>query len=578
MANRIVVDPITRIEGHLRIEAEIENGKIVNAYSSSTMVRGMEKIVEGRDPRDVWAFVQRTCGVCTTVHAIASIRSVEDALDIVIPPNAEIARNIITISQAIQDHVIHFYHLHALDWVDVTQVLNADPQATSTLAQSISKWHNSSPGYFADVKARVKKLIESGQLGIFANGYWGHKAMKLPAEVNLLAVAHYLEALEWQKEIIKIHTILGGKNPHPHFLVGGMGSAINLDDAGGLNVERLAYVKQLLQGAHKFVNEVYVPDLMAIASFYKDWGAIGDSKFRNYLVYGDLPTDSYRNPSSFKWPRGIILDGDLTKVHDVDLEKTDEIQEFVNKSWYNYSGGNDKGLHPYDGETDINYTGPKPPYDYLDVDKAYSFVKTPRWQGKPMEVGPLARMLVGFAKGIPEYKEIVTWALTTLDVPVAALFSTLGRTAARGLETKLLADWGLEFFDQLIANIKNGDTRMANTEKWDPKTWPKESKGVGYMEAPRGGLAHWISIKDGKTRNYQMVVPSTWNASPRDPKGQMSAYESALIGTPIADPNNPVEILRTIHSFDPCLACAVHLYDEHGKNINQIQIGGVCDV
>jgi hydrogenase large subunit len=279
MANRIVVDPITRIEGHLRIEAEIENGKIVNAYSSSTMVRGMEKIVEGRDPRDVWAFVQRTCGVCTTVHAIASIRSVEDALDIVIPPNAEIARNIITVTQAIQDHVIHFYHLHALDWVDITQVLNADPAATSTLAQSISKWHNSSPGYFSDVKARVKKLVDSGQLGIFANGYWGHSAMKLPAEVNLLAVAHYLEALEWQKEIIKIHTILGGKNPHPHFLVGGMGAPINLDDAGGLNAERLAYVKQLLQGAHKFVNEVYVPDLMAIASFYKDWGAIGESKF-----------------------------------------------------------------------------------------------------------------------------------------------------------------------------------------------------------------------------------------------------------------------------------------------------------
>jgi len=579
MANRIVVDPITRIEGHLRIEAEIENGKIVNAYSSSTMVRGMEKIVEGRDPRDVWAFVQRTCGVCTTVHAIASIRSVEDALDIVIPPNAEIARNIIIISQAIQDHVIHFYHLHALDWVDVTQVLNADPKATSTLAQSISKWPNSSPGYFADVKARVKKLIDSGQLGIFANGYWGHKAMKLPAEVNLLAVAHYLEALEWQKEIIKIHTILGGKNPHPHFLVGGMASAINLDDAGGgLNAERLAYVKQLLQGAHKFVNEVYVPDLMAIASFYKDWGAIGDSKFKNYMVYGDLPTDAYRNPSSFKWPRGIILDGDLSKVHDVDLENTDEIQEFVNKSWYNYSGGNDKGLHPYDGETDINYTGPKPPYDYLDVDKAYSFIKTPRWQGKPMEVGPLARMLVGYASGKAEYKEVVDWALKTLDVPVAALFSTLGRTAARGLETKLLADWGLEFFDQLIANIKNGDTRMASTEKWDPKTWPAASKGVGFMEAPRGGLAHWISIKDGKTSNYQMVVPSTWNASPRDPKGQLSAYESALIGTPIADPENPVEILRTIHSFDPCLACAVHLYDEHGKNISQIQIGGVCDV
>ncbi len=578
MANRIVIDPITRIEGHLRIEAEIENGKVVNAYSSSTMIRGMEKIVEGRDPRDVWAFVQRTCGVCTTVHAIASVRSVEDALGIVIPPNAEIARNLLTTAHAIQDHVVHFYHLHALDWVDVTKVLSADPKATSELAQSISKWHKSSPGYFSDVKKRIKKFVESGQLGIFANGYWGHSAMKLPPEVNLLAVAHYLEALEWQKEIVKVHTILGGKNPHPHFLVGGMASAINLDDAGGLNTERLAYVGKLLKDAHKFVNEVYIPDLLAIASFYKDWGAIGNNKFNNYLSFGDLPTDNYRNPSSFKWPQGVILDGDLSKVHPVDLTKTDEIKEFINKSWYNYAGGKTKGLHPWEGETDINYTGPKPPFTELDVNKEYSFLKTPRWQGKPMEVGPLSRMLIGYAKGIPEYKEIVDFALKTLDVPVSALLSTLGRTAARGLESKLLADWSLEFYDKLISNIKNGDTRMASTEKWDPATWEKTSKGVGYMEAPRGGLAHWIVIKDGKTANYQMVVPTTWNASPRDPEGQMSAYESSLIGTPIADPENPLEILRTIHSFDPCLACAVHLYDEHGKNISQIQTGGVCGI
>ncbi len=576
MANRIVVDPITRIEGHLRIEAEIKDGKIVNAYSSSTMVRGMEKIVEGRDPRDVWAFVQRSCGVCTTVHAIASIRAVEDALDIVIPPNAEIARNIVTIAHAMQDHVVHFYHLHALDWVDVTKVLEADPKATSELAQSISKWHNSSPGYFADVKARIKKFVDSGQLGIFANGYWGHPAMKLPPEVNLLAVAHYLEALEWQKEIVKVHTILGGKNPHPHFLVGGMASNVNLDDAGSLNAERLAYVGKLLKDAHKFVNEVYVPDLLAIASFYKDWGAIGVSKFKNYLSYGDLPTDNIRNPKSFKWPQGIIVDGDLSKVHEVDLENTNDIQEFVNKSWYDYSKGKEVGLHPYEGETNINYTGPKPPYDYLDVEKSYSFIKTPRWKGKPMEVGPLSRMLVGYAKGIPEYKNVVDFALNKLDIPVGALFSTLGRTAARGLETKLLADWGLEFFDSLINNIKKGDTRMSNMEKWDPNTWAKKAKGVGYMEAPRGGLAHWIVIEDKKTANYQMVVPTTWNASPRDPKGQLSAYESALVGTPIADPNNPVEILRTIHSFDPCLACAVHLYDPHGKHISQLQIGGAC--
>jgi len=576
MANRIVVDPITRIEGHLRIEAEIKDGKIVNAYSSSTMIRGMEKIVEGRDPRDVWAFVQRTCGVCTTVHAIASIRAVEDALGIVIPPNAELARNIITVAHAFQDHVVHFYHLHALDWVDVVKVLDADPKATSELAQSISKWHNSSPGYFSDVKKRIKKFVDSGQLGIFANGYWGHPAMKLPPEVNLLAVAHYLEALEFQKEIVKIHTILGGKNPHPHFLVGGIGSPVNMGDAGGLTIDRLVYIGQLLKKAHTFINEVYVPDLLAIASFYKDWGAIGISKFKNYLVYGDLPTDNIRNVSSYKWPRGIILDGDLSKVHDVNLENTNDIQEFVNKSWYDYTQGKDVGLHPFEGETNIHYTGPKPPYEYLDVDKAYSFIKTPRYQGKPMEVGPLSRMLVGYAKGIPEYKNIVDFALKKLDIPVEALFSTLGRTAARGLESALLADWGLEFYDQLINNFKKGDTKMANMDKWEPNTWPKHAKGVGYMEAPRGGLAHWIVIDDKKTANYQMVVPTTWNASPRDPKDQMSAYESALIGTPIADPSKPLEILRTIHSFDPCLACAVHLYDPKGKHISQLQIGGAC--
>ncbi|GMT46059.1 MAG: hydrogenase 2 large subunit [bacterium] len=579
MAKRIVIDPITRIEGHLRIEAEIKNGKVVNAYSSSTMVRGIEKIVEGRDPRDLWAFTQRVCGVCTTVHAIASLRAVENALGIVIPPNAELARNLVLATQYMQDHVVHFYHLHALDWVDVTRVLDADPKATSTLAQSISKWPNSSPGYFSDVKTRIKKFINSGQLGIFANGYWGNPAMKLPPEVNLLAVAHYLEALDWQKEIVKVHTILGGKNPHPHFEVGGMGSTINLNDAGAsLNTDTLDYISKLLKGAHKFVNEVYVPDLLAIASFYKNWGKIGISKFRNYLVYGDLPTGSYNNKASFKMPAGVILNGDLSTVHPVDLEKTDEIKEFVNNSWYDYTVGDDKGLSPFNGETNIHYTGPKPPYDHLDVDKKYSFVKTPRWNGKPMEVGPLARMLVGYAKGVPEYKEVVNYALNKLDIPAGALFSTLGRTAARALETKLVADWSLEFYDQLIRNIKNGDTQMANMEKWEPSSWPKEAKGVGYLEAPRGSLGHWITIKNEKTARYQMVVPTTWNASPRDTEGQRSAYESALIGTPIAVPDSPLEILRTIHSFDPCLACAVHLYDEHGKNISQVQIGGACSI
>ncbi|MBU2527378.1 MAG: nickel-dependent hydrogenase large subunit [Bacteroidetes bacterium] len=577
MANRIVVDPITRIEGHLRIEAEIKDGVIVDAFSSSTMVRGIETIVKGRDPRDVWAFVQRTCGVCTTVHALASVRAVEDAIGISVPPNAELVRNIMEGALYMHDHAVHFYHLHALDWVDVVNALQADPAKTSELAQSISSWPKSSPGYFSDIKKRVTKFVESGQLGIFANGYWGHPQMKLPAEVNLLAVAHYLEALEWQKEIVKVHTIFGGKNPHPNYLVGGMACAINTESPGGLNAERLAYVGKLLQQGKDFIEQVYIPDLLAIASFYKDWGSIGKG-FGNYMSYGDFPTNGFADVSSFKFPQGVILNRDLSKVHDVDHRNNGEIEEFVNNSWFNYSDGDDKGKHPWSGETNINYSGPKPPYEHLDVSQKYSFIKTPRWKGLPMEVGPLARLLVGYGRGNQEIQEAVNAALAHLNVPVDALFSTLGRTAARGIETQLVANWTMEFYNNLMNNIRNGDERMANTEKWEPKSWPVETKGVGYMEAPRGALAHWIHIKDQKTENYQLVVPSTWNASPRDPKGQRSAYESTLIGTPVADPELPLEIIRTIHSFDPCIACAVHLYDEHGKHLSQVNNLSSCDV
>ncbi len=568
MSSRIVVDPVTRIEGHLRIEAEIKDGVIVDAFSSSTMVRGIENIVKGRDPRDVWAFVQRTCGVCTTVHALTSVRAVEDALGIAVPQNAEYVRNIMEGALYMHDHAVHFYHLHALDWVDVVNALKADPKKTSEIAQSISNWPKSSPGYFSDIQKRVQKFVESGQLGIFANGYWGHPQMKLPAEVNLLAVAHYLEALEWQKEIVKVHTIFGGKNPHPNYLVGGMACAINSENPGGLNAERLIYVGKLLEEGKRFIEQVYIPDLLAVASFYKDWGAIGKG-FGNYLSYGDFPTNGYADVSSFKFPQGVILDRDLSKVLDVD-HRNGDIEEFINNSWYDYPEGNEVGKHPWEGETNIKYSGPKPPYENLDVSTKYSFIKTPRWRGKPMEVGPLARLLVGYGRGNKEIQDAVNGALAHLNVPVDALFSTLGRTAARGIETQLVANWTMEFYNSLMNNIKNGDERMANMEKWDPKTWPMECKGVGFMEAPRGALAHWIKIKDGKTENYQQVVPSTWNASPRDPQGQRSAYESCLIGTPVADPELPLEIIRTIHSFDPCLACAVHLYDEHGNHISQV--------
>ncbi|MBL7793961.1 MAG: nickel-dependent hydrogenase large subunit [Saprospiraceae bacterium] len=572
MSQRIVIDPVTRIEGHLRVEAEIKDGKVAQAYSSGTMVRLLEEILKGRDPRDAWAFVGRVCGVCTTVHSLASVRSVEDALDIVVPPNAELVRNIMFCSQYMHDHVVHFYHLHALDWVDIVSALSADPKKTSEIAQSISNYPKSSPGYFSDLIARLKRFVDSGQLGIFANGYWGHPAYKLPPEINLIGVAHYLEALEWQKEIVKVHTIFGGKNPHPNYLVGGMACSIGLDESSVINAERLAYVSDLLHQAKAFIEQVYIPDLLAIAPYYLDWASIGGG-LGNYLCYGDLPTNGYRDPLSYKFPAGAILNKDVSKVYEVDLRNDAEVQEFVTHSWYDYAEGNEKGLHPWKGESKINYTGPKPPYEYLDVEQKYSYLKTPRWKGHAMEVGPLSRMLVGYAKGIPEYKDIVDKTLAKLGAPITALFSTLGRTAARGLESVLVAQWALEFYDQLIANIRNGDSRMANMEKFNPDRWEKQAQGVGHTEAPRGALAHWIVIEDKKIKNYQLVVPTTWNASPRDFEGKMSAYESSLIdNTPVANPDQPVEILRTIHSFDPCLACSVHLYDEEGKHLSRAKV------
>lgn len=571
MAKRIVVDPITRIEGHLRIEAEVNGGKITDAYSSGTMVRGLEIILKGRDPRDAWAFTERACGVCTTVHALASVRTVENALNIAVPPNAELVRNLMFCTQYIHDHVVHFYHLHALDWVDVVSALKADPKKAAEIAQSISSWPKNSDTYFKAVQDKVKGFVESGQLGIFANAYWGHPAYKLPPEVNLIGVAHYLDALAWQKEVVKIHTIFGGKNPHPNYLVGGAACAVNTDDANALNAERLAYVGSLINMAADFVEQVYIPDLLAVASFYKDWFNIGGGLV-NYLAYGDLPTNGYNDPTHFKFPRGAVLNRNLNEVQEVQGDDPDQVREYISHSWYRYGKGDQESLHPWEGETEFDYTGPKPPYEQLEVENKYSWLKTPRWRGLPMEVGPLARLVVGYASGNDDIKEVVNEALGKLNAPATALFSTLGRTAARGLETRLIAHWIKEFYQMLLTNIRTGDTRMFNTDKWDPDTWPKEAKGVGLTEAPRGALAHWIVIKDKEIENYQLVVPSTWNASPRDGKGQRSSYEAALLNTPMANSNQPLEILRTIHSFDPCIACAVHLHDPEGKHLNQISV------
>lgn len=570
MQERIVIDPITRIEGHLRVEVEIENGTVKDAFSSGTMVRGIETIVKGRDPRDVWAFVGRVCGVCTSIHSLTSVRAVENALGIVVPPNADLVRNLMAAVLHMHDHVVHFYHLHALDWVDVLSALKADPAATAKAAQELSPWPKSSVGYFTAVRDRIRKFTDSGQLGIFANGYWGHPAYKLTPEQNLIAVAHYLEALEWQKEVVKVQTVFGGKNPHPNFVVGGMPCSINLNEANAINAERLAFVRKKLEEAQTFVNQVYLPDLLLIAGAYKEeWAKIGGG-VSNYLAYGDFPLYGYEDTDDFLLPRGIVLDRDLTQVHPVDANSPDEIKEYIYHSWYAYKNGDKSGLHPYEGETELNYTGPKPPYKHLETEEKYSWIKTPRWKEQPMEVGPLARLLVAYAAGKEPQKSLVDDTLKQLDLPLEALYSTLGRTAARGLETKLVADWALSFHDKLMENLKNGDTRMVNHDFWKTASWPSEARGVGLSEAPRGALAHFIVIENKQVKNYQMVVPTTWNASPRDEKGVLSAYEASLIGTPVHDPEQPLEILRTVHSFDPCLACAVHLYDEKGKYIHQM--------
>ncbi|MEW6132822.1 MAG: nickel-dependent hydrogenase large subunit [Pseudomonadota bacterium] len=579
---RVVVDPVTRIEGHMRVEVNLNDENVItNAVSTGTMWRGLEVILKGRDPRDAWAFTERICGVCTGTHALTSVRAVEDALGIRIPENANSIRNIMQLTLQAHDHLVHFYHLHALDWVDVVSALKADPKATSELAQSISSWPLSSPGYFRDIQTRLKKFVESGQLGPFMNGYWGNPAYLLPPEANLMAVAHYLEALDFQKEIVKIHTVYGGKNPHPNWLVGGVPCAINVHDTGAvgaINMERLNLVSSIIDRTIEFIDQVYIPDLLAIASFYKGWLYGGGLSGQSVLSYGDIP--DHANDSSAKnlmLPRGAIINGDLSRVHEVDMRDPEQIQEFVTHSWFKYADES-RGLHPWDGVTEPNYQlgknakGSNTNIEQIDEAAKYSWIKAPRWRGHAMEVGPLARYIIGYAQNNPEFKEPVDMVLKKLDVPVTALFSTLGRTAARGLEASWAAHKMRYFQDKLMANIKAGDLSTANIDKWEPNTWPREAKGVGFTEAPRGALGHWVRIKDGKIDNYQCVVPTTWNGSPRDPKGQIGAFEASLMNTPLARADQPLEILRTLHSFDPCLACSTHVISPDGAEMTSVRV------
>ena len=565
MSKRITIDPITRIEGHLRIDAEVDGGSVREAWSSGTMWRGIETILKGRDPRDAWLFTQRICGVCTTVHAITSVRAVENAIGLQIPVNAQYIRNLVLIAHALHDHIVHFYHLSALDWVDVVSALNADPAKASALAETLSPWPHNSTNELKAVKEKLQSVVASGQLGIFTNGYWGHPAMKLSPEVNLLAVSHYLQAFDYQRKATQVVALLGGKTPNiQNMAVGGVANFINLDNAAAINMDKLYTAKDLLTEVIGFVQQVYVPDVIAVGAMYPEWLRFG-AGVTDYLAVPDLPTDA--RMTQFDLPGGTIFNGDVATVKAItrwdDPYFRDNVSECIAHSYYE----GDWTRHPWEGETQPHYTE-------FDEDKKYSWVKAPRFQGRSMQVGPLAQVLVGYATGHELTKKWADMALAKasaiagVQLGLPALHSTLGRHLARAVRAAVLSDLALKHWTLLVNNIAKGDVATFV----EPKFPQGEIKGFGVHEAPRGALSHWVVINHGKIENYQAVVPSTWNAGPRDSKGQRGPYEASLIGNPVADPEKPLELLRTVHSFDPCLACAIHTLDPEGQEIARVKV------
>ncbi|MCB1890291.1 MAG: nickel-dependent hydrogenase large subunit [Rhodocyclaceae bacterium] len=568
MSQRITIDPVTRIEGHLRIDVEVDNGKVSKAWSSGTMWRGVENILLGRDPRDAWAITQRICGVCTTVHAICSVRAVENALGLDIPVNAQLIRNMIILAHAVHDQIVHFYHLSALDWVDVVSALDADPDKAAALGESLSSWSGNSKHEMRKVKEKLKGFVGTGQLGIFTNGYWGHPAMKLPPEVNLLAVAHYLQALEIQRYANKIVSILGSKTPHiQNVAVGGVANPLSTDSQSVLTVERLMAIKTWMEKLDDFVKNVYLVDVAAIGAFYPEWTQVGRGVV-NYLAVPDIPQDAAG--TIFDIPGGYIPNGDLSQFKPItafgDPYFRDGVSEAVKHSWYQYGGGDATSLHPFEGETTPNYT------DFQDEGK-YSWLKSPTFHGKPAQVGPLARVLCGLAskhEGITRYAtgmlDTVS-SLAKIEVGLDAMHSTIGRHASRAIMCAVETDTLASQWSRLMENMASGDFDTFNA----PDFPQGEIAGVGFHEAPRGALSHWVVIEKGKIKNYQCVVPSTWNAAPKNEKDEMAPYEACLIDNPVADPEKPLEVLRTVHSFDPCLACAVHILDTEEHEVVKVR-------
>ena len=561
---RISIDPVTRIEGHLRVDVEVDGGVVNKAWASCTMWRGLETILRGRDAREGWVFAQRFCGVCTTVHAVASVRAVEDALSLEIPPNAQYIRNLILIGHALHDNIVHFYHLSALDFVDILQIPKADPAKAASIAEGYSSWTGNSRQELAAVQTKVKGLVGSGQLGIFSHGYWGHPAMKLSPEVNLILFSHYLQALDFQRKSCQIVAILGGKTPHiQNLAVGGVMNAINLNSLATMNMDRLGMLKAILEDLIPFVQQVFLADTCLLAAYYPEYLHLGRG-VANYLAVPDLPLDA--KASKFDLPGGIIMNGNLAGVRPIvnwqDAEFRKAVTEDNTHAWYQGSQ-----FTPYKGQQIPDYTD-------FNADAKYTWVKAPRYNGSPMQTGPLATVLVGYASGHAKTRKWTDTALNRiaavygLKVTPDDLQSTMGRYLGRAIRSSILSDLALEHLQLLTTNILNGDDTTYNA----PKFPTGEIMGMGMHEAPRGSLSHWVVIEKGAFTNYQAVVPTTWNASPRDEKGVPGPYESSLIGTPVVEAEKPLEVLRTVHSFDPCMACSCHTLDANGKEIAQVKV------
>lgn len=569
MATRVVVDPITRIEGHLRVEVVVDdNNEVIDSFTSSTLWRGIEVIVKNRDPRDVGFMVQRICGVCTYSHYKAGITAVEDALGIVIPPAAVYTRALMNIALIAHDHLVHFYHLHGLDWCDIVSALSADPAKASRIAFNYSE--NPIATGEDELRAVQKRVGEFAKgksgLGPFANGYWGHRTYRFTPEQNLIVLSHYLKALEVQRVAAQMTAIFGSKQPHPQSLtVGGVTCVRDI-----LNPTRLGDWLTKYKYVADFTDRAYYADIVMAAEAYRDEPSVmGGVNVKNFMSHAEIPV----NATESIYSTGVVIGGDLSKAHELDEDK---ITEEATHSWYKDDGP----FHPYDGKTEGNYTGFRDGQSIgadgnmvdtklLKTDEKYSWIKSPRYDGMPVEVGPLATVLVGIAADNPRVKPIATQFLKDTGLPVDALFTTLGRTAGRMLECKMVLTYGVESFNSLVDTIKSGDTRTCAPYVIDKN---KEYKGRYIGSVPRGMLSHWVRIKNGVVENYQCVVPSTWNAGPRDSKDQKGPYENSLMGLKINDLTQPIEIIRIIHSFDPCIACSVHLMDMKGNEIGKYKV------